>query len=182
MHSPFPSLLRTDRLDLIAATPELAHAAAYHPEGLADGLVAALPPEWPPELIEPDNLVFFSQRLHEEPSLIGWSAWYVVQREPARTVIGLFGFNGRPECGVVTLGYALVDSAQGRGFGTEAVRALVEWAFTHPEVIAVAAETFLHLHPSVRLLEKLGFTPTTDQGEPGAVRYQITRLEWEGRK
>jgi RimJ/RimL family protein N-acetyltransferase len=182
MPSPFPSILRTGRLDLIAATPELADAAAYQPDNLAIGLAATIPADWPPELIEPDNLVFFAQRLREEPSLIGWSAWYVVQREPERTLIGLFGFNGRPEGGAVTLGYALTDPAQGLGYGTEGVRALVEWAFNHPEVTTVAAETFLHLRPSVQLLEKLGFTPGGEPHEPGAVRYQLTRWEWNSRK
>lgn len=171
-----PSVLRTARLDLIQATAELAQAAAYHPETFAEMLAARVPPEWPPELIEPDNLVFFANRLHEEPSLAGWSAWYVVRREPERTLIGLFGFNGPPdEARTVTLGYALIDPAQARGYGTEALRALIDWAFSHPDVGMVAADTFLHLRASVRVLEKLGFVPGGEPTEPGAVRFQLPR-------
>ena len=177
----FP-ILRTARLDLIPATPELAHAAAFHPEVLAEALPARIPPEWPPELIEPDNLAYCSKRLHEEPSLIGWSAWYVVLREPEQILIGLFGFNGRPENGTVTIGYALINPAQGQGYGTEAVRALTDWAFSHPEVTTIAAETFLHLRPSVALLERLGFILEGEPNEPGAVRYQLSRSHVDGRK
>jgi RimJ/RimL family protein N-acetyltransferase len=161
---------------LIPATPELAHAAAYHPEALAEALAVQIPTEWPPELIETDNLVFFSSRLHEVPSLVGWSAWYVVRHEPVRTLIGLFGFNGPPdETGTVSLGYALIDPAQRQGYGPEALRALIDWAFSHPEVVTVAADTFLHLQPSVRVLQRLGFTPGGEAVEPGAVRFQLTR-------
>lgn len=171
-----PSVLRTARLDLIQATAELADAAAYHPEAFAAALAAMVPAEWPPELIEPDNLVFFANRLREEPSLGGWSAWYVVRREPERTLIGLFGFNGPPdEAGTVTLGYALIDPAQRHGYGTEALRALIDWAFSHPEVSLVAADTFLHLRASVCVLEKLGFTRGGEPTEPGAVRFQLPR-------
>jgi RimJ/RimL family protein N-acetyltransferase len=171
-----PRALGTARLDLIPATAELAYAAAYHPRRFSAALAARVPPEWPPELIEPDNLVFFATRLHEEPSLGGWSAWYVVVREPERKLIGLFGFNGRPDdTGTVTLGYALIDPAQGQGFGTEALQTLIDWAFSHPEVSTVAADTFLHLRASVRVLEKLGFVPGGEPTEPGAVRFQLPR-------
>lgn len=171
-------VLRTARLELIPATAELAQAALHDPEALAEALRAQLTAEWPPELIEADNLRFFAKRLREQPSLVGWSAWYVVRPEPERALIGVFGFNGRvDETGTVSLGYALIDSAQRQGYGSEALRALIDWAFIHPEVRTVAADTFLHLEASVRVLEKLGFTPGGEADEPGAVRFQLTRGE-----
>jgi RimJ/RimL family protein N-acetyltransferase len=55
------------------------------------------------------------------------------------------------------LGYCFDDAAWGQGFATEAVGALLEWAFDALDLNRVQAETDTRNTASGRVLEKLGF-------------------------
>lgn len=73
------------------------------------------------------------------------------------------GFNnGSPE-----IGYGINDAYWGRGYATEAVAALCEWAFTMPGVVAVEAEAEADNERSKRVLSKLGFAHTGKAGKEG---------------
>lgn len=58
----------------------------------------------------------------------------------------------------VQLGYLLARSHWGEGLMTEAVAAVVHWAFSDPSVFRVWAACDLENRPSARVLEKTGFT------------------------
>ena len=58
------------------------------------------------------------------------------------------------------VGYAIAPFAQGKGFASEAVKALRDYAFTQTWVTALNAWVLAENQGSVRLLEKLGFTRT----------------------
>jgi len=76
----------------------------------------------------------------------------------------------------VEIGYSIVEAFQGKGLGTEAVRALVDHAFRNPAVTRVIAETFPDLTPSIRVLEKNGFVRIEEGGsEPGVIRFELRR-------
>ena len=88
------------------------------------------------------------------------------------------GFKDRPdESNEVEIGYALVPEYRGRGLATEAARGLVRWAFSHPEVAAVRAETLRDGHASIGVLEKLGmrFAGATDR----VLRWRLERHDFE---
>ncbi|WP_282690005.1 MULTISPECIES: GNAT family N-acetyltransferase [unclassified Streptomyces] len=54
---------------------------------------------------------------------------YVIRRRSDHRAIGGMGFHGPPdEQGSVTIGYGLVPSAQGKGYASEALRALLPFA------------------------------------------------------
>ena len=73
--------------------------------------------------------------------------------------MGVGGFHGPPDAdGQVEIGYAMQPSFREQGLATEAVEGLVKWAFDHPEVRNVRAQTLPHLTASIRVLEKTGFT------------------------
>ena len=109
-----------------------------------------------------------------EPSP-GWLLWYVVAAPDAdanrRVLIGNGGFTGAPDArGSVEIGYSLLPSWQGQGYGTELTAALVSWAFSHQHVERVLAVTYPTLVASIRVLEKNGFQRTcrgADRQEPG---------------
>lgn len=63
----------------------------------------------------------------------------------------------RPEIGGFNLGYLLARSAWGRGYMPEAIRAVVEWAFTEPSINRITAACDVENHASARALEKAGF-------------------------
>lgn len=95
-------------------------------------------------------------------------------------VIGTCGFRGLPsDDGTVETGYSILEEHQGKGYATELVGALIAWAFADPRVARVIGETFPDMTPSRRVLEKCGFSLRGQAVEPGAVRYELTRGEWE---
>ena len=71
---------------------------------------------------------------------------------------GLIGFKGSPnEEGEAEIGYGIDPAFQGQGYTTEAVRALIAWAFQTPDCRAVVARNTLKKNTaSNRILQKVG--------------------------
>lgn len=85
-------------------------------------------------------------------------AWFVTLAEDGR-VIGDCGTKGWvDDDGRVEIGYGLAAPFRGKGYGAEAVGALVGWLRAQPDVRTVAARVEVGNVPSRRLLERLGFT------------------------
>ena len=57
----------------------------------------------------------------------------------------------------------------------EAVERLVSWAFSHQNVVEVAAETLPHLRQSIRVMEKNGFAFRGPGSEYGVVKYVVEK-------
>ena len=179
--------LTTDRLELVAATAELARADLTDRALFARLLGARVPPEWPPPLNDEASMEW-AARMHESnPGAHGWGMWYFMLRDEvsgARVAIGNGGFKGPPTPeGAVEIGYSLLEEHHGKGYASEAVRAILAWAFGHAEVRLVVAETLPALAPSIRLLEKCGFQHVGrgSDPEPGAIRYELLRERYEER-
>jgi RimJ/RimL family protein N-acetyltransferase len=89
-----------------------------------------------------------------------YPSYVIVLRESGET-LGTVGFFGPPDgTGAVMIGYGLAEPARGFGYATEAVRGLIGYAFSHPEVTRIVAETHPENVPSHRVLEKAGFART----------------------
>ena len=164
----------TERLELIAATPALVRAELEAPAQLAALLEVAVPEVWPPPLNTPETARYALSFLEGGPDCAGWMTWYFI-RQQGRLLVGQGGFCGRPKDGAVEVGYSLLEAHQRRGYATEAVRALVAYAFSRPEVHTVSAQTFPELGPSLRVLERLGFRPTGPGTEAGAIGFSLRR-------
>jgi RimJ/RimL family protein N-acetyltransferase len=105
--------------------------------------------------------------------------------------LGWFHFRPRPEgpADEPELGYRLVSSSWGQGYGTEGSIALIRMGFESPAVRRVVAETMAVNLASRRVMEKAGMRlvrsfhaewPVRIAGdEHGDVEYAITRAEWE---
>lgn len=172
--------IKTERLELIAATPELARAAASNHPQLAQLLDAQVPAEFPPEIMT-DVMEYFAQRLESDPGLIGWWAWYpVLEQAGERILIGCLGFTGYPDQDDrLLMGYAMTPSYQGQGYATEAVQGLINWAFQQSQVHQVVADTFPDHAASLRVMEKNHMVLLGEGGEAGTVRYGIDRAQWQ---
>jgi len=169
--------LRTERLQLVAVTLEHARAELASPRRLEKLLGAHVPPSWPPPLNDEKSLRWTIDALAAHPQHVGWFAWYFLHREHAELrLIGLGGFKGPPAAdGSVEIGYGIVPECHRFGFAPEAVRALVAWAFAHPEVKRVTAQTLPELRPSIRVLEKCGFTSIGAGWDEGAIAFALER-------
>lgn len=100
-----------------------------------------------------------------------WGHRQIVERDSGLAVGGI-GFAGPPDRGEVEVGYGIVPSRQGRGYATEAVRAMAAMAWEHPAVTAVLAGTDPGNVASHRVLEKAGFRRMARAGE---YRYRLDR-------
>ena len=151
-------VVESRRLTLVAATEDLVRADLAGPEDLAAALGADVPDDWPPELYE-SAAMRLALELLRDPEQHGWSLWYLMTKkhEPPR-VIGICGFKGKPDRrGSVEIGYSVLRQYRVQGYATEAVERLVNWAFSHQNVVEVTAETLPHLRQSIRVMEKNGF-------------------------
>lgn len=152
---------------IVAATPELIDAERRDPAELATALGAELPPDWPPEFHNPAALRYSDEAL-SAPGSAGWWLHYFLAG-PA--LVGVGGFKGPPDDGRVEVGYSVVPSAQRRGFATAAVKAMIGSARERGATI-VRAETLPSLTSSIRVLEKLGFTPAPST-EAGVIAFEL---------
>ncbi|HEX5137501.1 MAG TPA: GNAT family N-acetyltransferase [Planctomycetota bacterium] len=167
--------LSTTRLDLLACTPSIITADLGRDHAaLAALLGARVPLGWPPDLWSEGALRHLLQWMAKEPADEGWGAWYVTRRDDPM-LVGTVGLKGRPHDGTAEIGYTFVAEARGNGFATEAAAALVAWAFGHPEVRRVCAQTLPDHVPSLRVMQRLGFTYAGPGSEGNTVCYDIYR-------
>ena len=174
-------MIRTERLELIPATPDLLAAALGSPAALGAGLGAQVPSSWPPEFLDPPALEFTRDRLADAPHDGGWWMYFLVLPAGSadRVLVGTVGYKGPPLEGTVEIGYGIVTDHQRQGYASEAVRGLLARAFRVPEVQRVIAETLPHLTPSIGVLRKCGFELTGEGSELGVIRFELTRAAYE---
>ncbi len=119
----------TRRLELISLSPDAIeslfagdHAAAEEEMGLS------IPRDWP----EPGDERWLTIRLGQMRSDPGFQLWAVrlmALRVSARVMVGHVGFHGPPDLRrAVEMGYTVLPSYRRRGYATEAVRGLMDWA------------------------------------------------------
>ena len=102
-----------------------------------------------------------------------WYAIWMIELKDG-THIGELCFKGLDSDGIAEIGYGIYEEYQNNGYATEAVKALIQWAFNAPQVIAIEAETESENTASIRVLEKCGFKLNGKIGEEGP-RYTIIR-------
>ena len=138
-------IITTARLELCAGNSGIARAELHDREQFADLLGAEVPAAWPPPLVDEQALRYVLEFYEGHPHAEGFGTWYVLLpdlRGGRPACIGVAGFKGEPAAdGTIEIGYSLLEEFQRRGYATEAVSALVAWAFAHPEVRRVIAET-----------------------------------------
>ena len=110
----------------------------------------------------------------------GWVQLTVEERDGGRLVgdVGISAVDSEPS--VAKIGYTIAPAFQGRGYATEAVRALVDYAFETLGVERVRAFAAAENVPSVRVAENVGLSLVErfehrHGGE--VVRYELARDE-----
>ena len=103
----------------------------------------------------------------EPEKRLWYAAWYIEPKDAPGEVAGDLCFKGPAKDGAVEIGYGLREGFCGRGYMTEAVRALTEWALSREGVERVEAETEPDNAASQRVLARAGFVPTGTSGAEG---------------
>lgn len=170
--------IETKRLLLVAGTPLIGRAEMDNRDRFAKVISAELPSSWPPPLNDKDSMTWFTEYMENNADSDGWASWYFLLKTSSHrlTAIGNGGFKGKPDdAGQVEIGYSVVEEYQQRGFATEAVNALVAWAFSFNSVNLIKAQTLPGLQQSIRVLQKCGFAYAGKGTEEGAIAYQLLR-------
>jgi RimJ/RimL family protein N-acetyltransferase len=167
------SAIRTTRLDLRPLPPAAAGALPDDRATAARLLGAALPPDWP----QVDLLDVLPLQARAAPDEERFGVWVMIERE-SKTVTGDIGFLGPPgEDGSVGIGFSVVPDRRGRGYATEAARALVDWALRQPGVVSVVAGCDTGNVPSIRTLERIGFVRTGESDGRLSWRHERPQAE-----
>jgi len=94
--------------------------------------------------------------IENKEDYLWYTNWVIVLKKENRIIGGLC-FKGIPdEKGKVEIGYGMQDEYRCKGYMTEAVKELINWAFSFNHVTEVIAETEKDNLPSYRVLEKTG--------------------------
>ena len=94
-----------------------------------------------------------------------YAAWLILLKDG--TPVGDVCFKGFGDDGAVEIGYGINQPHEGKGYATEAVDAMVHWAFLQQGVVCVEAETESGNAASQRVLAKCGFRHTGGFGAEG---------------
>jgi RimJ/RimL family protein N-acetyltransferase len=171
-------MIETPRLLLIPCGLAHMEAFAQGRPALARLVDARVPESFP---VFPESINYWEERLREDASLFGWINWFFLERA-GRVLVGDGGFKGPPDTmGIVELGYAVIPEFRRLGYASEAARGLATWAFGHPQVMAVAAETLADGVESMGVLRKVGMRQVgtahdPDEGE--VLRWLVRRDEF----
>ena len=151
-------LIETARLRLRPLTPQAVLALMESEEAFRRHFGAPAAAGFREFYHSPDVSASYRETLESGHDDSPWThGWAVIGREQ-QSVIGGAGFKGPPNSqGVVEIAYGIVPVFQGRGFATEAARALIAFAWQHPAIRRIRAHTLLAGNASARVLSKLGF-------------------------
>lgn len=139
---------------------------------------AELPWTWPSRALVEQVFEASAEAVRADPTTRLWGDRLMVTREPSPKIVGSVVFHGRPDAnGVCEIAYGVEDTNQGKGYATEGLRAMVQWALAQPECRVVRAVTTTWHKASMRVLEKVGmhFVGTRQQDGSEMRVYEIAR-------
>jgi [ribosomal protein S5]-alanine N-acetyltransferase len=112
--------------------------------------------------------------------------WFLIEKKDGTKIGFITHFINQPR-DWIELGYALLPSEMGKGYGTEAVQIMVDYLFLTKDIMRVQATTDERNKASQRVLEKVGFKEEGIIRQSGFMRgewvndclYSILREEWK---
>jgi [ribosomal protein S5]-alanine N-acetyltransferase len=165
----------TSRLSLIAVTPEMLLSEKNGDGRLGELIQCVIPANWPLSDWEPHVYDFLLTQLAEHPEQLGWPRYVgFVSPGGRRTLIGSLGaFTKAATPSVCEIGYGILPPYEGRGFATEAAKALIDYVRGDERLDSVIAHTFPSIPGSIRVMEKCGMVFDGEGEEAGTIRYRL---------
>lgn len=95
--------------------------------------------------------------LSEDYEPDGFYTWAIIEKT-SKKMIGDIGFKGAPnQIGIIDVGYSVVPQFRGKGYATEALKAIAGWAFSLDNVKRISADCAEGNIASVHVLKNAGF-------------------------
>jgi ribosomal-protein-alanine N-acetyltransferase len=164
----------TPRLNLIVVTPEMLLSEKGGEGRLGELIQCVIPSGWPMSEWEPHVFDFLLTQLAEHPEQVGWHRYVgLVEPDGQRTLIGSLGAFTKTDPSECEIGYGILPEYEGKGFATEAARALIEYIRCDERITSVIAHTFPSIPGSVRVMEKCGLVFDGEGEEVGTIRYRL---------
>lgn len=104
---------------------------------------------------------------------IWYVLWFMELKNSNTEVVGTLSFKGIDQNGIVEIGYGINAGYENKGYMTEAVQAVVQWASIQPRVKQIEAEAEESNIASIRVLEKCNFIPN-------GIGQEGIRFIWKG--
>ncbi|PWV47725.1 GNAT family N-acetyltransferase [Chitinophaga sp. S165] len=102
-----------------------------------------------------------------------YTLWTIISRDE-NNMVGDICFVGEPnEAGEVEIGYGTYEHQRGKGYMTEAVKAMIEWTAQQPGIKGIIASTLKDNTPSYAVLQKNGFMKTGESADLFHWRHNI---------
>ena len=176
--------LQTPRLTLVPLSAAQLRLALQDVNLLAKDIVLPLVPG----LVTPPVRRAITMKLakisNAPPVDLPWYTYWliIVEQDGVRTGAGMVGFKGVPDdAGSVEIGYGIDSAFRGKGYMTEAVQAMIDWAFHRDGWQMVTACGVLKTNPaSSHVLLNAGMVLSGEDRE--SFCYKITRESWEKAK
>ena len=150
-----PTLL-TPRLQLIALDVHQLALVLQDVQAFETSLNVLMMRSWMTDRVRRAIAMKMDKMQRAESAQHDWLTYWLIVIKDEQIGAGMLGFKGFPdENGSTEIGYGIDPACQGKGFMREAVRALIDWAFTH-SFCSVITATEVENPASRRLLEKLG--------------------------
>jgi RimJ/RimL family protein N-acetyltransferase len=149
--------IEADRLRLLALTLEHLRTCLTAPERLEPELGFPVAADLVTTPVHRALCLKLDKMLHLPSDVHPWYTYWLMVIAAEPNGVGLIGFKGQPDQqGEVEIGYGIVPAERNRGYTTQAVRALIAWAFQDLACRAVVADSARDNLASSRVLAKVG--------------------------
>ncbi len=150
--------IQTQRLRIIPLTKEQLVNYSTPDYSLENSLNVNLIPRIVPEfLANVINNKILPSVSNPSKNYLYYTFWTIIAKQE-NIMVADCCFKGEPnENGEIEIGYGTYPAFEGKGFMTEAVGAMVRWAFEQPNVQAVIAQTDPSNIASQKILQKNNF-------------------------
>ena len=157
--------IQTPHLELVSmSVPFMAALEARDLDAAAREIDAAVPAWLAAEL---EGFIRFRLgQLRLDPAIRVWLGRVMVltAADGSRRVVGSIGFHGPPDAqGRLEVGYSVDPPYRRRGYASESVKALFDWAYQERGMTRFVASISPHNEPSLRLAAAYGFHKVGEQ-------------------
>ncbi len=108
------------------------------------------------------------------------SEWKIAFRKDGKEQIGTATFAGEKILGTVPLNVELMPEYRNRGFGTEIIRMMVNWAFLHKNIFEVISKVEHENDKGINALQKAGFVYRSIEGNVETYSIVKEKTSWTG--
>ena len=172
--------IATPRLELVSMSVPFMEALARKDLAAASAEIGAIVPAWMADELE-NFLKYRLSQLRLDPAIRVWLGRAMVLTEPhgGRRVVGSIGFHGPPDGqGRLEVGYSVDPPFRRRGYASESVKALFDWAHREHGITRFIASISPDNEPSLRLTAAFGFNRVGEQmDEIDGLEY-VFETEW----